>query len=143
MKKFLYSSTALLFSACAACGAGKPWSCPATRVATPLNQVASSVTVIGQAEIEARQLRSLPDILATVPGLNLVRAGGLGAQTSLFTRGTNSNHTKILLDGIDIGDTTTPSGATDLGKLLAGDIARVEVLRGRNRGSMAATPSAG
>src|SRR5207237_5115485 len=101
----------------------------ATRVPAPLNQIASSITVIGQEEIEARQLRSLPDILATVPGLNVVRSGGEGGQTSTFTRGTNSNHTKILLDGIDIADTSTPSGATDLGKLLSGDIARVEVLR--------------
>lgn len=106
----------------------------ATRVATPLSQVAGSISVIDADAIAARQLRSLPDILATVPGLNLVRVGGQGGQTSLFTRGSNSNHTKILLDGIDIADTSTPSGATDLGKLLAGDIARVEVLRGPQSG---------
>ena len=133
MKKFLYSTTALLFSV-APLAAQETLVVSATRVPTPLNQVASSVTVIGQAEIEARQLRSLPDILATVPGLNLVQAGGQGGQTSLFMRGTNSNHTKILLDGIDIADTTTPSGATDLSKLLAGDIARVEVLCGPQSG---------
>ncbi len=103
-------------------------------MATPLNQVGGSITVIGANEIEARQLRSLPDILSTVPGLNVVRSGGLGGQTSLFTRGTNSNHTKILLDGIDIADTSTPSGATDLGKLMAADIERVEVLRGPQSG---------
>lgn len=135
MKSFLYSTTAVaLCLTPLGARAQETVVVSATRVATPLNQVASSITVIGQAEIEARQLRSLPDILSTVPGLNLVQAGGQGGQTSLFTRGTNSNHTKILLDGIDIADTTTPSGATDLGKLLAGDIARVEVLRGPQSG---------
>ncbi len=106
----------------------------ATRLVQPLDTVAGSISVIGEEEIAARQLRSLPDILSAVPGLNLVRTGGLGGQTSLFLRGTNSNHTKILLDGIDIADTSTPSGATDLGKFLAGDIARVEVLRGPQSG---------
>jgi vitamin B12 transporter len=133
VKKFFFSTTAIALCLTSAL-AQEIAVVTATRVATPLNQVASSITLVDQTEIEARQLRSLPDILATVPGLNVVRSGGLGGQTSLFTRGTNSNHTKILLDGIDIADTTTPAGATDLGKLLSGDIARVEVLRGPQSG---------
>lgn len=134
-RRILYSTTALaLCLAPLAASAQEISVVTATRVATPLNQVAGSITVIGQDEIAARKLRSLSDILASVPGLNVVRVGGQGGQTSLFSRGTNSNHTKILLDGIDIADTSTPSGATDLGKFLAGDIARVEVLRGPQSG---------
>jgi len=102
----------------------------ATRLATPVEQIASSVTVITAPQIEARQLRSLPDVLRSVPGVNIVQSGGAGGQTSLFIRGTNSNHTKVLLDGIDMADPSTPSGAVDISKLLAGDIAKVEVLRG-------------
>jgi vitamin B12 transporter len=102
----------------------------ATRVATPLAQVASSVTVITAADIEARQQRSLPDVLRNVPGVNIVQTGGAGGQTSLFLRGSNANHTKVLVDGIDIGDPSTPSGAADISKFLSSDIARVEVLRG-------------
>ena len=106
----------------------------ATRLATPASQVASSVTVVTAADIEARQDRSLPDALQTVPGLFIEQTGGLGGQTSLFMRGTNSNHTKVLLDGIDIADPSTPTNAADIGKLLTGDIARVEVLRGPQSG---------
>jgi vitamin B12 transporter len=102
----------------------------ATRIPTPVAELASSVTVITAADIEARQQRSLPDVLRNVPGLNIVQSGGAGGQTSLFLRGTNSNHTKVLLDGIDIADPSTPSGAIDISKLLAADIAKVEVLRG-------------
>src|SRR5438045_5798544 len=102
----------------------------ATRIPTPVREVASSVTVITAADIEARQQRSLPDILRSVPGVNIVQTGGAGGQTSLFLRGANPNHTKVLLDGIDIADPSTPSGAIDISKLLAGDIAKVEVLRG-------------
>ena len=102
----------------------------ATRIPTPIAQVASSVTVITAADIESRQRRSLPDVLRSVPGLNIVQTGGAGGQTSLFLRGANPNHTKVLLDGIDIADPSTPSGAIDISKLLAADIAKVEVLRG-------------
>src|SRR6202451_3291297 len=38
----------------------------ATRVPTPENEVASSITLISAADIEAQQARTLPDILATV-----------------------------------------------------------------------------
>lgn len=135
MKRILLSTTAIgLCLAPLTAQAQEVSVVTATRLAAPRDTVASSISVVGAEEIAARQLRSLPDVLATVPGLNLVRVGGQGGQTSLFTRGTNSNHTKILLDGIDIADTSTPSGATDLGKFLAGDIERVEVLRGPQSG---------
>jgi vitamin B12 transporter len=102
----------------------------ATRIATPVSEIGGSVTVITAADIAARQQRALTDVLRDVPGLALAQSGGSGAQASLFTRGTNSNHTKVLLDGVDIGDAASPTGAADISKLLAGDIARVEVLRG-------------
>ncbi|MES2471425.1 MAG: TonB-dependent receptor [Pseudomonadota bacterium] len=102
----------------------------ATRVVTPVQQVASSVTVITAAQIESRQNRSLPDVLRQVPGLNIAQIGGAGGQTSVFMRGTNASHVKVLLDGIDVADPSTPSGAADISKFLAGDIAQVEVLRG-------------
>ena len=106
----------------------------ATRIATPIDQVASAVTVIDAADIEARQQRSLPDILRDVSGLNLVQTGGEGGQASLFMRGTNSNHTKVLIDGIDVSDPSKPSGAFDFGQVNGADIARVEVLRGPQSG---------
>ncbi len=139
MKAILFSSTILAASAAPALAQGRlddtrprdeTVVVGATRVATPLAAIASSVTVITAGDIEARQARSLPDVLRTVPGLSIVQSGGAGGQTSLFLRGTNASHTKVLLDGIDIADPSTANGAADISKLLAGDIARVEVLRG-------------
>ena len=145
MKSFLFSSAALFFLSPPAfaqanfdLGAGanadESIVVSATRLATPVAQVASSVTVITAADIEARQERSLPDALETVPGLFVEQTGGVGGQTSIFMRGANSNQTKVLLDGIDISDPSTPNDVADIGKLLTGDIARVEVLRGPQSG---------
>jgi vitamin B12 transporter len=106
----------------------------ATRIATPIDQVASAITVIDASEIARRQERSLPDILADAPGLNLVQSGGEGGQASIFMRGTDSNHVKVLVDGIDVSNPSSPNGAFDFGKFNSADIARVEVLRGAQSG---------
>ena len=106
----------------------------ATRIATPATQVGSSVTVITAQEIAAEQLRTVSEVLQLVPGLNVVQSGGPGGQTSIFMRGTNSNHTKVLIDGIDVGDPSNAGATFDFGQLLAADIERIEVLRGPQSG---------
>jgi vitamin B12 transporter len=105
-----------------------------TGVPTPIGQVASSVTLITAADIEREQWRTVPAALSTVPGLNVVQAGGPGAQTSVFIRGTNSNHVKVLIDGIDVSDSSNPNQSFDFGQLLTADIERIEVLRGPQSG---------
>ena len=106
----------------------------ATRLPTPALEVASSVTVITAADIAARQERTVADVLQNVPGLNVVQTGGPGGVTSVFVRGTNSNHTKVLIDGMDLSDPSNSTGAFDFGQLLTSDFARVEVLRGPQSG---------
>ena len=101
----------------------------ATRIETPVNEIGSSVTLIPAEEIERNQRRTLPDVLQTVPGLNIVQTGGPGGKTSVFMRGSNSNHTKVLIDGIDAND-PSQDGVFDFGQVLTSDIERVEVLRG-------------
>src|SRR6266480_7932026 len=101
----------------------------ATRIETPINEIGSSVTLITDKEIERDQKRTLPDVLRTVPGLNIVQTGGPGGKTSVFMRGSNSNHTKVLIDGIDAND-PSQDGVFDFGQVLTADLSRVEVLRG-------------
>jgi vitamin B12 transporter len=113
---------------------GAPVVVSPTAIVTPAGQTTSSVTVVTAKDIATQQYRAAPDILATMPGLNVVQTGGPGGQTSVFMRGTNSNHTKVLIDGIDISDPSTPNGAFDYAHLLAADIQQLEVLRGPQSG---------
>ncbi len=106
----------------------------ATRIPTPELDLASSVTVVTADEIAARQERTFAEVLKNIPGLNVVQQGGPGAETSVFMRGTNSNHTKVLVDGIDVSDPSNANAAFDFGQLLTQDIERVEVLRGPQSG---------
>jgi len=106
----------------------------ANRLPTPLADVASSITLITADDIAGKQETTLPDLLKDAPGLNVVQSGGPGGQTSVFMRGTNSNHVKVLVDGVDVSDPSTANGTFDFGQFLTSDIARVEVLRGPQSG---------
>lgn len=106
----------------------------ATGTPTPAREIASAVTVITAEQIQREQRRTLPQALAAVPGLNIVQIGGPGGQTSVFMRGTNSNHVKVLIDGIEANDPSTPNRSFDFGSMLTNDIERIEVLRGPQSG---------
>jgi vitamin B12 transporter len=105
-----------------------------TATETPIDQIASSVTVITAKDMERDQRRTVPDALSTVPGLNVVQSGGPGGLTSVFMRGTNANHTKVLIDGIDVSDPSNQARVFDLGQLLTSDVQQIEVLRGPQSG---------
>ena len=100
----------------------------------PPTEIGSDVTVITADDIARKQARTLPDALKDVPGLNVVQTGGPVGQTSVFIRGTNSYHTKVLVDGIDVTDPSTPNGAFDFSQIPTWDIERIEVLRGPQSG---------
>jgi vitamin B12 transporter len=105
-----------------------------TATPTPVDQVASSITVITAQDIERDHIETVPNALRMVPGLNVVQTGGPGGQTAVFMRGTGSQHVKVLIDGIDVGDPSVSNGAFDYAHLLTGDIERIEILRGPQSG---------
>lgn len=88
----------------------------------------ASVTVIDRAEIERRQAQSVPDALRGVPGLNFSNNGGLGKATSMFLRGTESDHVLVLVDGIRVGSATL--GTTSFQDIPIDQVERIEVVRG-------------
>jgi len=102
----------------------------ATRTPTNINQLGSSVTVISAAEIELRQFQTLTDALQDVPGMHIVQAGLKGSQTSVFMRGTKSEHTMVLIDGIEMNDPSSPTASFDFANFLLEDIESIEIVRG-------------
>lgn len=99
----------------------------ASQVEVPLTEVTSSVTVVTGAEIKARQLHSLADVLRTVPGLSVAATGGTGATTGVFPRGGESNYTLVLIDGIPAN---VFGGDFDFGQVATANVERVEIVRG-------------
>lgn len=102
----------------------------ATRTPTDINKIGSSITVISADEIERRQFQTLNDALQDVPGLHIVQSGVKGTQTSVFMRGTNSDHVLVLVDGIEMNDPSSPNGSFDFGNFLLDGIETIEIVRG-------------
>jgi len=69
-----------------------------------LSDVMTSVSVITRQDIERLQPHDIGSILQGQPGIEIVRAGGLGMQTSIFMRGTNSSQVLVLVDGMKVTD---------------------------------------
>ncbi|CAN5876309.1 TonB-dependent receptor [soil metagenome] len=102
----------------------------ADRFPTDPDKVTASVTVVPQEEMQRRQLRTAAEVLKTVPGISVQQSGGPGTQTSVFIRGSNSNHVLLLIDGISANDPSTPNGAPDFAHFLTENLDRIEVVRG-------------
>ncbi|HEV2698889.1 MAG TPA: TonB-dependent receptor plug domain-containing protein, partial [Terriglobales bacterium] len=97
------------------------------RIETPASLIGTTTTVITKDEIDARQQAMAGDLLQTVPGVTINRSGGYGAVTSIFTRGGDSDYTKVLLDGIPLNQ---PGGLFDLSTLAATNLDHIEIVRG-------------
>ncbi len=102
----------------------------ATRTPTPIDRVASSVTVLDKPAIDRSQAIVVSDLIIRTPGVTFSRNGGFGGVTGISIRGANSDQTVVVIDGVKINDPSSPGGGYDFAHLLAGDIDRVEVLRG-------------
>ncbi len=100
----------------------------ANRSPVTVDATLASVSVITRDDIEASATNDLLDLLRALPGLDIVRGGGLGQQTSVFLRGTNSNHALVLIDGVRVAALGTGGFAWE--QLALGQIERIEVVRG-------------
>lgn len=100
----------------------------ATRVPQTIDATLSSVTVIEREEVERLQPRQFTDLLRGRAGIGLTDTGPFGKTSSVFMRGTNSNHTLLLVDGVRMGSATVGSPAWQY--LPPSEIERVEIVRG-------------
>ena len=97
----------------------------------PLIEAPATVTTLDLSEVGVDQaLTSLADALALVPGIQVARTGPLGAQASVFVRGTDSDHVLATYDGIRLNSPATPNGLYSFGSDLVTEGYAVEVLRG-------------
>ncbi len=100
----------------------------ATSTSEDEKNVGSAITVITRDQIERSGKASVLELLRTVPGLDVVRSGTPGAVTSLFTRGTNSTQTLVLVDGVRMN---SPFFAGyDWSAMTTENVERIEVVRG-------------
>jgi len=100
----------------------------ATRVAETVDASLAAVSVITRPDIDASRAPDLIELLRLQAGIDVVRGGGAGSQTSIFIRGTNSNHVLVLIDGVRVASSNT--GAFAFENLPLDAVERIEIVRG-------------
>ena len=100
----------------------------ATGVESEISEVPVATTVITRKQMDDTQAASVTELLRRVPGVSVVQSGNTGSLTSVFTRGTNSNHTLVLFDGVRLN--SPYYGGFDWSLPTTTALERIEVVRG-------------
>ena len=100
----------------------------ATRSEEKIKDVPARISIIEPQIVEQSPIASLPDLLKTDAAINMVQSGGMGQLADIYLRGTESDHTLILRDGVRLNNAS--SGTASLAFLDTTDIKQIEVLKG-------------
>jgi vitamin B12 transporter len=102
----------------------------AGRADDKLSDVPVSMTIIDAKMLRQRQVVVVSDILSRTAGVTVTRNGGVGGSTQVRIRGAETDQTAVLIDGVKLNDPSSTGGGYNFATLLAGDVSRIEVLRG-------------
>lgn len=115
----------------------------AARLPQPIDQLGTSLTVFSADMIEERQLQTVDEVLQRVPGVAIVRSGGVGQNTQVRMRGFTTKHVLTMVDGIKLNNPSEADNQYGLEHLFLNGVERVEVLRGPQSGLYGGDASAG
>ena len=102
----------------------------ASRVADLSHQVGVSVSVLDREDILSLGYPDLGSLLDTQPGVTVTMDGGFGKAAAVRIRGEEGFRTRIVLDGINIADPSSPQISPRIEHILGSELTRVEILRG-------------
>lgn len=103
----------------------------ATRSEKNLWNVARSVSVLSKTDFNNSLYLMPSELLAAQEGVNIIGAGqNPGALQNIYLRGSQSNHTTIMIDGLRITDPSSVENAIDLSELSLANIQKIELVRG-------------
>ncbi|MEY0474655.1 TonB-dependent vitamin B12 receptor BtuB [Providencia huaxiensis] len=101
----------------------------ANRFEQPISSILAPVTVVTREDIDHWQSNTIIDVLRRLPGVDISQSGGMGQQSSLFIRGTESRHVLVLIDGIRLNQAGI-SGSSDMSQIPISLVQRIEYIRG-------------
>lgn len=92
------------------------------------SRIGTSVSVVTRADLQAQQVRNGAEALRSLPGVSISRTGNFAGLTQVRIRGSEADHTLVLVDGIAANSGS--DGQYDFSDLQTEDIERIEVIRG-------------
>lgn len=100
----------------------------ATKTATTADQTIVPVVVVTSDDIKKSPAKNLVTLLSGIAGIDISSNGGMGQQSSVFVRGTESRHVLVLVDGIKVGSVTL--GSTALEHIPLDQVEKIEIVKG-------------
>jgi len=103
----------------------------AVRMEKPLTEIGRSVSLITKNQINNSVYTSPAELLSNSEGISVI--GGRqnpGSSQNLYMRGSNSNQTVIMVDGVRLTDPSSLDNAVELSELSLANIQRIEIVRG-------------
>ncbi|WP_456412231.1 TonB-dependent receptor domain-containing protein [Thiolapillus sp.] len=100
----------------------------ATGYPTAIDDTLASMEIITAEDIQRSAATDIADLLKFHTGLEIGRNGGPGQATSLFIRGTESDHNLVMIDGVAINSGSLGSAA--LQHIDPQSIERIEIYKG-------------
>jgi len=91
------------------------------------SQFGGSATVITESDIKKSGASDVQELLRKIPGLSIKQSGGRGGVVSIFSRGSESDHNLVIVDGVKINEI---GGYYNFSRLSVNNIEQIEVLRG-------------
>jgi len=113
-----------------------------SRVPVAMPGIVRSVAVIDPVDIEVTPARSVAELLASMPEIEVNQRQQYGVQSDLSVRGSTFEQVQVLVDGIDFGDSQTGHHNMNL-PLGTVDVRRLELLRGHGSSLYGATAFGG
>ena len=110
--------------------------------ATTLERIGATASVVTRDDLEQSGEARVIDYIARLPGVDVRARGPIGTTSSITIRGAGQNYVRVLVDGIDVTDTSGTQVAYDFGSLRTADVSRIEILRG-NQGALYGSESIG
>ncbi len=93
-----------------------------------LADLINTAHIFNEQDIVAAQVKSIPELLSTIGGIDISDSGGRGSATGVFVRGISASQTIVLIDGVRVGSATLGAAALNTYPIEA--IERIEVLKG-------------
>jgi vitamin B12 transporter len=102
----------------------------ATSISEEKIEPSRSTSIITEDEIKRKKPQTVAEALRDIPGVEVVRQGGVGQTTSVFIRGARSEDTLVLIDGVEANDAMSPGNGFDFSSLSPNNISRIEIYLG-------------
>ena len=102
----------------------------AEKISKSTKETSNSITVITEDQIEKSGAQSFKDIIQSIPGVYISSNGSLGGISTLRIRGASTGFSKVVIDGLEMNDSSNPDYAFEINQLDISNIEQIEILKG-------------